>query len=70
MSTQFDLEQSILDCWKITDELDLIRHNITEKGLTSMEVSNILLGMKHLYNLKFDQCFNQFEQFLKEKYNG
>lgn len=70
MAIQFDLEQSILDCWKVTDEIELIREGIDEKGLTAMEVSNILLGMKHLYELKFNRCFNQFEQFLKEQYHG
>ena len=67
MSDRFDLEQQILDCWKIVDELKLINGRHLEVGKSRDEVSNLLIGLASLYNLKFDQMFGTFEQCLKKR---
>ena len=65
---QFDLEQQILDCWKLTDDLDVLNTAILEQSLSTDDASNILLGLIKLYNLKFDQTFRTFEALLMEHY--
>ena len=72
MSDRFDLEQQILDCWKIIDDIKLLDKNIlegkTEGGnLTQDEISNYLLGLESIYELKFSQMFDTFGQLIRDK---
>lgn len=69
MGKQFDLEQQILACWNVTSDLDVLLENVIENdSLTKDNISNVVLGMQELYELKFDKCFRTFEEFLKEYY--
>ena len=71
MGKQFDLEQQILSCWNVTSDLDVLFENIIENdNLTRDGISNVVLGMQELYELKFDKLFRTFEEFLKEYYNA
>ena len=68
MSDRFDLEQQILDCWHLTDDLGLLFEHVMEsEELDRDKLSNIILGMKELYQLKFDRCFNTFETLVEQK---
>lgn len=72
MTDRFDLEQQILDCWKIIDDIKLLDKNVlegkTEGGsLTQDEISNYLLGLESIYELKFQQVFNTFSELVKNK---
>lgn len=60
----FDLEQSILQCWNVCDDLNLLYSETMERPrpLTQDEMANILLGMKLMYQMKFEKCFSEFEQ--------
>lgn len=62
----FDLEQQILACWNITSELDVLVGGILEHGLTQDQVVNVLLGLKQLYELKFDKMFHTFEDIHRD----
>ena len=59
----FELEQSIMKCWNVVDDIDLLYKQSMDrpKPFTADEWANILLGMKELYQLKFEECFSQFE---------
>lgn len=59
--SRFDMEQQLLDCWGITDELNLLMEGVLERDLTKDQVSNILLGMQELYSLKFTKLWESFE---------
>lgn len=68
MSDRFDFEQEILDCWHVTDDLDMLYEHIMESdNLDKDKVSNIVLGMKELYHLKFERCFATFERMIQDK---
>lgn len=56
-SDRFDLEQQILDCWKITDDLKLV----AEKGEHAVE------AVATLYELKFEQLWSTFESMVHER---
>lgn len=60
----FDLEQSILQCWNVCDDLNLLYSETMERPrpLTQDEMANILLGMKLMYQIKFEKCFSEFEE--------
>jgi len=68
MSDIFDLEQSIMKCWNVVDDIDLVYKNVMDRQrpFTEDELANILLGMKQLYHLRFEECFSQFEDMCKE----
>ena len=65
MTTRFDLEQQILDCWRIVDDLDVLFEGICEGTMADDEAANLLLGLKELYSRKFNRTFNTFEACIK-----
>ena len=61
MKNRFDLEQELLDCWKVTDDVKLLYDKVMNDGMTTDEVANVLLGLVSLYELKFGRCWETFE---------
>lgn len=71
----FDLEQQILRCWNVTDDIDLITTHFVDSPDWAGEhfsakacdaLMNKYLGLKEVYELKFDQMFRTFEEVCKE----
>ena len=59
MSDRFDLEQGILQCWNVCDDIQLLLDSwdsLDEDGK-----QNYLLGLQQMYQLKFQKCWNTFE---------
>ena len=66
---QFDLEQSIMECWNITTDIADLHEAVLEyPDWTTDKTSNVLIGLEQLYEIKFDKCFRNFEAFLKDYY--
>lgn len=64
MKTRFDLEQEILSCWHVVDDLKTVYHS--EKLYEDEnEMQNALLGLYTLYQLKFESLFNTFEVLVR-----
>jgi hypothetical protein len=62
----FELEQEILSTWHIVDELRVLSNAIMDDdiaitGAAKDTISNVLLGLTALYELKFDSLFKTFE---------
>ena len=67
--TRFDLEQQIMSCWIIIDDINLLNSKLQEDepgSLIPEEVANYLLGLETIYSIKFDELFRAFEKSLKE----
>ena len=69
----FDLEQEILDAWRVLDDVDLTLNYFVEDPKfehmpadISDELMNKFMGIKELYELKFNKLWNTFEQHCKE----
>jgi hypothetical protein len=63
---QFDLEQDIMNCWQVVDDLKTFsRRYLDGDKMTEDEVANIMIGLESLYQIKFEQLFGTFEQCLK-----
>lgn len=63
----FDLEQNIMKCWSVTDDIDTLLKNVMENPkLSTDDIANVLLGMKTLYHMKFEECFDSFETFVSD----
>jgi hypothetical protein len=71
MPKLYELEQPIMDCWAVCDDIETVFKQIGdgERMPSEDELMNALMGMKQLYHWKFEQLFNLFEDALKEQ-NG
>jgi hypothetical protein len=66
MTLQFDLEQNIMNCWNICEDLDVLTEGVLERDLTADQIANVLMGLKQLYQLKFERTFENYELLLKQ----
>lgn len=64
----FDLEQQIQECWKVTDDIDMVTKYLVDDldGYTDDDVMNKYFAIKELYELKFNQMWTTFETVCKE----
>lgn len=73
MSKICDFEQQIMACWNVVDDIDTLYEYVGDneffEGMDAKhtdKILNILLGMKSMYDVKFDKMFNQFEETTKD----
>lgn len=63
--TRFTLEDQIMECWGIVDDLDMVYS--TEALYEDQDrMMNVLLGMQELYKIRFQRMFNTFEHLIHE----
>ena len=59
MSNRFDFEQEIMECWKITNDLQMY----IDQG-AKIEDTKVLIDY---YERKFDKLWNTFETMIHER---
>lgn len=64
---RFDMEQNIMQCWGVTSDLDDLFEGVMEHGLSQDQIANALMGMKELYQIRFDRLFRNFEAGVNQK---
>lgn len=65
--TRFDLEQQILNCWNMVEDVKALNaHLMDHREMTQDEISNYLLGLETIYNVKFEQLFSMYERMVEE----
>lgn len=69
----FDLEQQIMQCWNMVDDVDMLYYHLGDDpkfiGLSAEaedEMMNLLLGLKSIYDLKFQRMWKTFEDVCAE----
>ena len=64
-----DLEQHIMDCWSVCDDISTVFKQVGDgdREPTTDETMNVLLGMQQLYQWKFEQLFRAYEMVLQER---
>ena len=72
MTDRFDLEQQIMACWNILEDIKLLNIGVLEgkpdgTELTTDDVSNYLMGLEAIYGLKFEQMFDTFSTLVNQK---
>ena len=65
MADRFDLEQQILECWKVIEDIELLYENL--ESMDDDELMNYLLGLQSMYKLKFNRVWTTFEQLVNDK---
>jgi hypothetical protein len=62
--TRFDLEQQIMDCWGVVDDIKTLYRQTDIRQLSEDEWLNCLLGFSTVYQFKFEQLFDTFEKLI------
>ena len=65
MTDRFDLEQNIMKCWNVTEDIELLNKNVLEKDMSVDNISNFLLGLKTIYDAKFEELFDNFSKLIQ-----
>jgi hypothetical protein len=61
-----DLEEKIMRCWSIVDDVDALLHLMEIRSVSEDELQNYLIGMQAVGQARFELLFNAFEDALKE----
>lgn len=68
MKDQFDLEQEIMVCWGVVEDLQLLQEQILDNNASEDEISNFVLGLTTIYEAKFQRLFNTFSSVMRAKW--
>jgi hypothetical protein len=60
----YDLEQLIMNCWSTQEDVELLYENIMNNDMSKDDISNVLLGIAKLHNLRSQKLFDTYEQQL------
>lgn len=66
MMDRFDFEQQIMDCWGVCDDINTLYRMSDIRTMSEDELANALLGLKTVYQMKFEVLFDMFESMIKE----
>lgn len=61
---RFHVEQEIMNCWQIVDDLGTLLDAI-DKNATEDQIANIIIGIKDLYNFKFEKLYDNFSELVE-----
>ena len=68
---RFLLEQKLLDCWHVTDDINTVAEYIGENpDIPAKErdlLLNMLVGMQELYHLKFNSTLDLFGELVQNR---
>jgi len=65
MSDRFDLEQNIMQCWNVCDDIQLLLDCWDDLGEDNKQ--NFLIGLKQMYQMKFERTWSTFEQCIRRQ---
>jgi len=65
MSNIQDLEQEFMRCWEVSQDLDLLAEEYEHDD----DLCNRVLGIKHVYEMRFSKAYNTYEKLVKEHYS-
>ncbi len=63
----FDLEQAIMSCWAVTEDINLLTERLVEVNDLDDELANALIGIGVLHSLRCEKLLSLFTKFLKQK---
>jgi len=64
MKDTFELEQAIMNCWHVVDDIKTVTGRVGR--MSQDELMNVLIGLSTLYQLKFEDLFGEFERYVAE----
>ena len=67
MTDRFDLEQRIMKCWNITEDVQLLRKQLSDKEMSKDDIANYLQGLESIYEVKFNALWDCFEELVGQR---
>lgn len=64
---RFDMEEQLMRCWNILEQIDTITEGVLEHDWNSDNVANATAGIKQIYQLEFEKLWDMFEAGIREK---
>jgi hypothetical protein len=61
----FEVEQAIMNCWQVVDDLKILLKRYD--SLSEDEQLNILIGIQNLYQLKFEDMLDTFNEYVHSR---
>jgi len=65
MTDRFDLEQDIMKCWNVVEDIKNL-YDVSD-SLTEDQLQNYLLGLTAIYEVKFNKLWESFEYCINNK---
>ena len=64
---RFNLEAEILNVWNTKDDLELITSRMMDDPdpMTEDQITNVLIGLSELHDIRCKKLFNVFESMVK-----
>jgi hypothetical protein len=59
MSDRFDLEQQIMDCWSVVEDINILE----SQGASATD----MVSLAAVYEFKFKRLWDTFEQMVEQK---
>jgi hypothetical protein len=56
-----------MNCWNVCDDIGALYEGVCDTDMTQDQIANVLLGLRELYQLKFDTLFQTFEACIKDR---
>ena len=53
MKSRFDLESDIHSCWNLLEDMDTVIDGVLEYDMNQDQISNMLIGLKQIYEIRF-----------------
>jgi len=65
----FDLEESIMNVWNTKDDLNAITSRMLDDPdpMSEDEISNLLIGLAEMHNIRCKKLFDVFETMIHER---
>ena len=70
MSVAFDLEQDILRCWNVVEDIGEILDDVESGHMEIHEAVEALRAYQKVYQRRFERCFERFEQHNREAWEA
>ena len=67
---RFNLEAEIMNVWNTKDDLESITSRMMDDPdpMTEDDITNVLIGLSELHDIRCKKLFNVFESMVKSKY--
>lgn len=72
--SRFDLEEQLIECWNVIGDIRLVADHIADsREFESLDLKdldkilNLLLGLEHIYEVKFNRAFDTFEKLVETR---
>ncbi len=66
MNDRFDLEEQIMDCWGVVDDIKTVYSSGDNREVSEDEMMNALVGLQTIYQMKFEKLYQTFELMVSQ----